>query len=314
MTGLVFDDSGRAWSGNSAAFAQAFAATASHDGPAEYALHTLGFAAIDIFGRSAQIRFTPARVHDNAIDAAFKWLAQRSFRRIALAQFDGTWRYFAAKSLDTAIACAVTAINDAPKTRVPDLMQRAQPLSQLSHNSPMHGLLAEWKAALAGQPGFDPVAAARRHLGDRFVIVGADRDRASLAFQSIGRGFHNYGRDWPDLAKGLPIHMQPDRRYGAWVTESYGPALRDQTPRIHDVDAMITNAAGTRARMRIKRIILPVIMPGKAPQIIGGSILDDHIDLRQEALDAQTPPAETKPREIPSFSRPAHPAHSALLI
>ena len=147
MTGLVFDDSGRAWSGNSAAFAQAFAATASHDGPAEYALHTLGFAAIDIFGRSAQIRFTPARVHDNAIDAAFKWLAQRSFRRIALAQFDGTWRYFAAKSLDTAIACAVTAINDAPKTRVPDLMQRAQPLSQLSHNSPMHGLLAEWKAA-----------------------------------------------------------------------------------------------------------------------------------------------------------------------
>ena len=111
MTGLVFDNQGRAWASNSAAFERAFATRLVHGNSAEYTVKTLVFAAVDVFGRSTQIRFVPGHIREPAIVAACEWLRQRIFERIALIQFDGAWRYFAAKSFNRRTQQSETAMH-----------------------------------------------------------------------------------------------------------------------------------------------------------------------------------------------------------
>ncbi len=284
MKALVFDDLGRMWSSANMAFEEAFSVPKNQASITKYAVKPLGFVAIDLFGQSAQIRCALPVVAEPALAAAFDWLRQRRFERIAIDYYDGEWKMTVSRSSEAAIALLTDLLAGSPRCPSPHLMLRRLPLIDLSRVPAFQRLHTEWMAGLAGQIPFDALNLAQRHLGDRYVVYEQAAD-GQLYFKQIGRGFNHFGSDWAASRRNLPISAQPDPTYAAWIEGHYREALAGNTARFDDTDVLAYNGEGKRVRFRLKRIILPVIIEGRAPQLIGGSVIDERIDLRQDALD-----------------------------
>ncbi len=285
MKALVFDDLGRMWSSANMAFEEAFSVPKNQASVTKYAVKPLGFVAIDLFGQSAQIRCALPVVAEPALAAAFAWLRQRRFERIAIDYYDGDWKLAVARSSEAAIALLSELMANTPRCPSPQLMLRRLHVSELQRVPSFARLHAEWQAGLAGLIPFDALNLAQRHLGDRYVVYELAGD-GQLYFTQIGRGFNHFGSDWTATRRGLPITAQPDPVYAAWIAGHYREALDANAARFDDFDVFASNATGRRVRFRLKRIILPVIVAGRPPQLIGGSVIDERIDLRLDALNA----------------------------
>ncbi len=285
MKALVFDDLGNRWTSANMAFEEAFSVPKSQDNLTKYAVKPLGFVAIDMFGPSVQIRCALAVVAEPALAAAFDWLSERKFERIAIDYYDGTWKMTVVRSSEAAIDLLKTLIRTSARCPSPPLMQRRLPLTDLSSVPPFARLHAEWRAGIAGDIPLNATQLARRHLGDRFVVY-EQRTDGHLYFRDVGLGFNHFGTDWANTRKNMLLTAQPDAIYAAWIAAHYRDAMETNAARFDDLDVFATNDAARRVRFRLKRIILPVRVEGQPLQMIGGSIRDEQIDLRRDALAA----------------------------
>jgi len=76
------------------------------------------------------------------------------------------------------------------------------------------------------------------------------------------------------------VEEQPDRHFGRWVAGVYEDAAAANRPRIEDVDTIMRWPHAGRSRHRYKRLIFPFQTGDKPTFLIGGTIVDDMIDLR----------------------------------
>jgi hypothetical protein len=298
MKALVFDDLGQMWTNASLAFEETFSVPQSQDNLTKYAVKPLGFVVLNMFGPSVQIRCALAVVAESALAAAFDWLRGKNFERIAIDYYDGAWKMAVARSSDAAIETLRGLVSASPRRPSPALMLRSLPFNKLTAVPAFAKLHNEWHAGITGQIPFTAANLARRHLGDRYVLYDRGAD-GQIYFNEVGHGFNHFGTAWAKSRGRLPITAQPDATYAAWIAGHYQEVLQTNRPRLDDVDVFATNDVGKRVRFRLKRIILPVLMDGHPPQLIGGSVRDEQIDLRLDALAAviqsdapvgQTPP------------------------
>lgn len=117
-------------------------------------------------------------------------------------------------------------------------------------------------------------------IGNRYVIVKRDPSNQRVVFHEFGDGMYAKYETWRMCAVGAPIEEQPDRDYGKWVADAYTEALVAQHPMIADIDAIVSWPHAGRARMRYKRVLVPIVSAAGAPMLLGGSLLDNRIDLR----------------------------------
>jgi hypothetical protein len=288
MATLIFDDLGNSWPASAQRFRTTFAIPTADAVPSKYAVKALGFVAIDCFGRSAQFRLDPSVAHMGAIAAALAWLRRQVCDRIVIDYYDAGWKLAVVRNCDTAQIMIDALLTAAQRKAMYQRIVRPSPTDQLKPIAPFSKLLAEWRAAMAGYIPFEPTNLAQRYLGDRYV-VDEQRSDGEIVYKEIGPGFHYFGPKWMQNSRGKPISEQPDRDYGLWIADHYREALASNTPRIDDIDALVHNADGTRMRFRIKRVIVPIINGNGPPLLIGGSIYDDKIDLRQAGPVSQYP-------------------------
>ncbi len=285
MKALVFDDLGQMWTSVNLAFEEMFSVPQSQANLTKYAVKPLGFVALNMYGPSVQIRCALAVVAEPALTAAFAWLHGRKFERIAIDYYDGTWQMVVARSAEAAIELLQGLLAKSPRQPSPALMLRRLPFNQLTTVPAFAKLHNEWHAGITGQIPFTASNLARRHLGTRYVVYDCG-DNGQIYFNEVGLGFNHFGTAWARSRSGLPITAQPDAAYASWLAGHYEEALQANRPRLDDVDVLAVNDDGKRVRFRLKRIILPVLVDGHPPQLIGGSVLDERIDLRQAALTA----------------------------
>jgi len=247
----------------------------------DYAVSALGFVVVDLFGQTAQIRLSPAIVSANALVTATDWLKGQRFERISIAYGGQTWQYDFAVTLEDAVAKIATRISNTARAVLDPVMWRKTDRAEIARSPVLSSLFREWREIVGAGTLVDPVHFAHRHLQKRYVVARRRPEIDALVFDAIGSGFRYYGEQWAESSLGMPLKSQPDPVYGAWVSESYDQARFMGEPSAHDVDAVIKPQKGSMARLRIRRVVLPLPVEGGDSVVIGGSFYDDTVDLRQ---------------------------------
>jgi hypothetical protein len=278
MATILFDDTGTVWSPSSSEFAGTFIPMYTPKSASEYATENLGFVGIDSFGKSALIRLRPSMVSAPSVAAAIAHLQHFPYTRYSIAVFTDELRYEVFPS-QAATSDRLRKIGGDAAARLKRAqLQRERPIGMSALKPPFASLYSEWSSARRSGHAFDANAAARRNLGGHFLIAQRGNDH-TLVFDEIGQGLSHFGFGLTNA--GRPVTEQRDQDYARWMTSSYDAVLHDNTPRLHDVDAITMSATGHRMRFRGQRFLLPILQPGCAPRIIDASIADHLVDLRQ---------------------------------
>lgn len=280
MVARIFDDQGGAWSGGSEEFRRSFGPSCSQWVTGDYVARALGFVVVDRYGASIQMRLAPELVSQKALFRAFDWIDHLKFERISVGLYRSDWAYKLCISTDQARAHVARVMSEMRANEAPALISRGHDAERLPAGSAFQALVSDWHAVRGIATQATAIALAQRHLGSQFVLTETCNGNDQLIFNTVGNGFELYGPDWARAAVGCPVHMQPDAIYGAWVSDTYQSVLKNEQAMLQDVDALVTSKAGNRARLRIRRAVLPLLARDGRKFVIGGSVHDDAIDLR----------------------------------
>jgi hypothetical protein len=279
---VLIDDQGEFWDGGSRQLRSAFDSPFSGGEFSAYAVRNLGFVAIDQFGSSCQLRLRPAMVSAKAVCALVDWLKMRSFSRVSAAWFTEDWSYEIFPSLKATLERLASVIEAAHTPSSSDFKTRVMGPSDVRHANALAALMERWQS-LSGEGRFTELEwLIRQSLGRRYAFVERDDGSARLVFRELGSGIIDHNQMWRRSAIGQPISDLPDKSYGQWVDRCFESALASGAPCIEAVDAIVRWPHRGRSRLRYKRLIVPLAMSSGRPALLGGSIMDDSIDLRAE--------------------------------
>ena len=280
MSLQLIDDQGQVWDGSSRQLRHAYDSPYSGGEFSDYAVVNLGFIATNVYGQSAQIRLRPSFTADAAYDALYRWLLNRRFDRIVLTWLDSGWQNEMLRSNQAALIRLDDLIEEAKRQRPDEFLSRK--LEGPSQRDPkaMQELFQQWPQLAANLDEHQLRRILEPLLGHRYVVVKGQREAKNLVFSEFGGGiFANYDV-WRSVAVGAPIQEQPDRVYGRWVAGAYMEALKSNAPRLDQVDAIVCWPREGRLRMRYQRLIVPIKSADCEVHLLGGSVVDDRIDLR----------------------------------
>lgn len=280
MSIVLFDDQGQIWDGASVILRRGFDTPFSGGEFTAYAVRNLGFIAVDLFGRSCQIRLRPVRVSQKALVSLVEWIAKRPFERMSAAWFDSEWRYEIFPTLRQGLDRLTALIRKAHMPKEKDFI--AKPLTRHDSNRSLAlvELMGRWQELSGPDRCRELEGLIRRALGDRYVFVQKDTSSSRLVFREFGDGLFDHIKPWRVGAVGQPIDEMPDRHYGRWVADSYLETLFSGQPHVDNVDAIVNWPHRGRSRLRYKRLIVPLALSSAQPLLLGGSIMDDTVDLR----------------------------------
>jgi hypothetical protein len=285
---LLFDDLGNLWDGSSPRLRDSFGSTAATDDFSTYVVMNMGFVAVHGYGRSCEIRLRPRLVTPATFGALQAWLAERKFDRIVTACFDADWVYGLFPSQEAAVAKLVAMLSTAQRARPGDYLSRALAKEDLPRTTPLHqalhSLIDNWPMLSQAVHRDGLMNIVRRSLQGRYHIMVADEGQGRLMFGEIGAGFASYSEDWRRQAIGKSISEHEDASYGKWLADCCHKVLASGEVAISDVDAIIQAPKIGRARIRYKRLLLPVRGAGRGMWLLTSSYIDPTIDLRVELL------------------------------
>lgn len=286
---LIFDDLGNLWDGGSSHLRASFGANQTHDEFSAYVVKNMGFIAINIYGRSCEIRLRPSLLKQSAFSALRAWLCKRSYDRIVTVRFETDWVYGLHANRQVALDRLEQALAKAQAPRPGDYLMRTLAVHELPRTTPqhlaLHSLIENWPALsqLVHRNGLWNII--KQSLQGRYHIIDAKDGRQDMTFREIGTGFVSYSADWVARAVGNSISQQEDQSYGQWVAATYRTALKNGQPLVCDVDTIMNTPTLGRARLRYKRVLLPARSAGGGMWLLNSSIIDPSIDLRAEILD-----------------------------
>ncbi len=280
MALLLIDDQGQIWDGASRTLRSSFDSPYSGGEFSDYAVTNLGFIATNAYGGSCQIRLRPSFVAPEAMRSLLHWLSSGRIDRIVLSWLDKDWHHELLRSRDTAIARVSELIEAARRTQPNDFLAHEVKAAQLPESTALGILLRYWERLSEPEGHASLMNLLNKALGNRYVLVQKDPQSAKMVFREFGGGLFNHYEAWRANGVGLPLEDLPDHNYGLWASEAYNTALAEGSPRIHDVDAIVRWPHVGRTRMRYRRVIVPIAGEGGDGLMLGGSIIDNRIDLR----------------------------------
>lgn len=244
-------------------------------------VRNLGFVAVGKRPGSTRIRLNPATASPVALAALFHKLADDRPDRIVVSSLGdrdtdelcGHW-IKATDSISRLVFNAHQTGNQA------FLSRRIKTDSLVG--SPLGTLLERWRGT---EHAFNPDAfydILRHLLAGRFMIAEAQSGHNRMMIRSLGNGFLSHDARWRRHAVGQSIESHPDHYYGKWAANIYRETLKNDGPRVDDVDVMVKRVGETPQRVRYRRLIVPFQVSADVTWLLGASIIDPSIDLRAE--------------------------------
>ena len=280
MSLLLVDDQGEVWDGQSRKLRHAFDSPYSGGEFSEYAVANLGFVALNTYGTSCQVRLRPATVSDRTFRSVCNWLHTSRSERVVLTWLDDDWTNELLRAGETITNRLEELIAGAKRAKPSDFLSRLLSIDEMAANSPMRELAGNWGnlSLPAGQRALFELL--EKTLGNRYVVVKQDSSGGRIVFHELGEGLFSNYETWRYCAIGAPMEEQPDRQYGRWVASAYREAAERNQPMIAEVDAIVRWPHAGRVRMRYHRLIVPLQSGSNAGRILGGSLINNRIDLR----------------------------------
>ena len=280
MALLLIDDQGQIWDGASRTLRSSFDSPYSGGEFSDYAVTNLGFIATNAYGGSCQIRLRPSFVAPEAMRSLLHWLNSGRIDRIVLSWLDKDWHHELLRSRDTAVARVAELLEAARRTQPNDFLAHEIKPGQLPENTALGILLRYWDRLSEPEGHASLMNLLNKALGNRYVLVQRDQATAKMVFREFGGGLFNHYEAWRANGVGVPLEDLPDHSYGRWIADAYDTAMANGAPRIADVDAIVKWPHVGRTRMRYRRVIVPYSDVQGENWILGGSIIDNRIDLR----------------------------------
>jgi hypothetical protein len=283
MSVRLIDDQGQSWSANSRQIREAFDSPYSGGEFVDYALSNLGFAAINDYGTSYQVRLRPSMIGEACFHAVIDWLRMVKTDRIILCWLDTEWAFELIRTPAAAAGRLEQLVSLSRHAKPNDFLSRDVKQHELHPTSPLGHLVRNWSTYSAPASQKALLDLMRATLGQRYVIVKKNDGDGRMTFHEFGSDIYNKYETWRSCAIGAPIEEQPDRNYGRWVAGKYDEAFAVNAPVITDVDAIVRWPHAGRARMRYRRVVVPLHTSSGPPLMLGGPVFDNRIDLRLAA-------------------------------
>lgn len=280
MSLQLIDDQGQVWDGSSRQLRHAYDSPYSGGEFSDYAVVNLGFIATNVYGQSAQVRLRPNFTADAAFDSLYRWLLSRRFDRVVLSWLGDTWHNEMLRSNQAALVRLDDLIEMAKRHRPEEFLSRHLEGPTSHDPQSMQKLFKEWPQLSANLDEHEMRRMLEPLIGPRYVVVKGKRETQNLVFSEFGGGIFSNYEVWRSCAVGAPIQEQPDRLYGRWVANAYVEAINANAPRLDQVDAIVRWPHEGRLRMRYQRLIVPIKNQDGEVHLLGGSLVDDRIDLR----------------------------------
>lgn len=280
MSLQLIDDQGQVWDGGSRQLRHAYDSPYSGGEFSDYAVVNLGFIATNVYGQSAQVRLRPSFTADAAYDALYRWLLSRRFERIVLTWLDNGWRNEMLRSNQAALIRLDDLIEEAKRQRPEDFLSTTIAGDDIRRDPKLHAVVERWNRVTTDRRATEVHSAINSILGNRYIICQEENSGQRLFYKELGEGLFAEYDTWRTCAVGAPMEEMPDRTYGRWATNCYLDALKDMEPKIEKVDAIVHWPHSGRTRMRYQRLILPLALSDGSRIVVGGSLVDDRIDLR----------------------------------
>lgn len=277
MSLLLIDDQGELWRGESRQLRAAFDSPLSGGEFVEYAVKNLGFIAMNVYGRSIQVRLRPGFVTAKAIAGLRGWLENATVERMVMSRFEGAWRdemVQAANIVPRLDEMAPQAGQSCPQ----DYLSQPLPIERVGNEPVVSQVCENWPNLVISHQTDTLVRLLRSVFKDRYVTVRSQPGK--LTFHEFGEAMFPTYDVWRSCAVGAPIQEQPDRSYGRWVSEVYSEAASGMMPHAAAVDAIINCPVRGRKRHRYQRLIFPLKAASDGQLLVGGSFDDPTIDLR----------------------------------
>lgn len=277
---LLVDDHGQIWPGDSRKLRAAFDSPYSGGEFVEYSVKNLGFAAVNLYGRSCQIRLRPAFASDGLIVSLLDLVRlQKSVERLVLSTFAGEWRdeLVVRGQVEERLSAL---LHEGSCKRPADFLSAPLQPSALEQRTLLSDIVQTWSHLTSTYETEVLIRLLRGAFGDRYVVTQKSQDRDHLLFQEFGDGMFPFYETWRTCAIGAPIEEQPDRPFGRWVGQAYREAMKEAAPDIRAVDVITRCPVRGRTRLRYKRLIFPLPASSSGSLLLGGSIQDTTVDLR----------------------------------
>ena len=285
MSLQLIDDQGQVWDGSSRQLRHAYDSPYSGGEFSDYAVVNLGFIATNVYGHSAQIRLRPTFTADAAYDALYRWVLNRRFDRIVLTWLDNGWHNEMLRTNQAALIRLDDLIEEAKRQRPADFLSTLISRDEVQRDPALTSVMNKWTNAISDDRPKAVHSAINSILGDRYIILQQDPTGQRLVYKELGDGLFTDYDTWRTCAVGAPMEEMPDRTYGRWAAGCYLDALNAMEPRIEKVDAIVQWPRSGRTRMRYQRLILPLATSDGSRIVVGGSLMDDRIDLRFRRRD-----------------------------
>jgi hypothetical protein len=280
VTCVLIDDQGDIWDGEALHVRRAFDSPHSDGEFTSYVVRNLGFVAADRYGTSCQVRLRPGLVSRKTVDTLRHWLTTQRFARIAICCFEKTWSFELVATASDALDRLDQILQRSRVTTPDQFLVRPMQSSRLGPESKLLALARDW-GQLTRSGKRDLIwQRVREAVGDRFAVAKRDPSTNRIVFDELGPGLYPRNPTWRARALGQPVEEQPDTIYGQWIETAYRTAIEVKRPRFDDVDAIVRWPETGRFRLRYHRIILPLALSASENYILGGSIVNDGIDLR----------------------------------
>lgn len=280
MSLQLIDDQGQVWDGSSRQLRHAYDSPYSGGEFSDYAVVNLGFIATNVYGHSAQVRLRPNFTADAALDSLYRWLMSRRFDRVVLTWLGDTWHNEMLRSNQAALIRLDDLIEVAKRHRPEDFLSTTIAADEIQRDPKLLSVVERWQRVTMDRHTSEVHTAINALLGNRYIICQEESAGKRLYYKELGEGLFTDYDTWRTCAVGAPMEEMPDRTYGRWATSCYLDALRDMEPKIEKVDAIVHWPHSGRTRMRYQRLILPLALSDGSRIVVGGSLVDDRIDLR----------------------------------
>jgi len=228
-----------------------------------FAVKNLGFIKFQIFDNSIiEIELHPRNVELPTLLAVQQQLLSSKIKLFRIKYLDTSWK----SEIMVSSELAVTRLSElCTPLFAPPRSDRfvAEPRDYATlftdSESPLGLMAQKWRMSLGS---FDPTVisfAIKHQLLSRMMIVGVKPRHTDPIFRFIGEGFSWLASDYQFHAIGERIENQPDKEYGAWVTEFYKSVASAGQPRYDVVRASIqAQPANPHLFMtRYERLLLP---------------------------------------------------------
>ncbi|MFV0295053.1 MAG: hypothetical protein ACK5JT_02915 [Hyphomicrobiaceae bacterium] len=279
MSVLLIDDVGKFWNSDSRHLRQTFDSPFSVGEFVAYAVRNLGFIALNIYGRSCQLRFRPQHLTVQTVTSLLEWMIKSSFERLVFTTFDGDWSD--KLLLPGAAVSRLEQLLEQSRGGGPvDILSRVAGCEELKGRSELYDILVAWPHLVGTYDARTLIGLLNSVLNGRAAVVAKSADFKGIQIHELGGDLYREFDAWRTSAIGAPVEEQPIREMGQWVAKPYYSVLETQQSHLESVDAIVEHPAYGRIRRRFRRLILPLPSTSSRQLLIGGSFVDASVDLR----------------------------------